>query len=103
MSLDPQAIIRDRRPMPIQIDRPLGDVLRSLREDAGLTKREVARRIVGADGANLANVERYVERWERGARVPTVEDLRMVLDALGFELEIRRKSKRSSKSTDPEK
>lgn len=57
-----------------------GDLIKELRTEKGLSIRELA---------DLAGVNRAtVSRWERGQRVPSVDDFWRLMDALGADTAI---------------
>lgn len=57
-----------------------GDLIKELRTEKGLSIRELA---------DLAGVNRAtVSRWERGQRVPSVDDFQRLMDALGADTAI---------------
>ena len=57
-----------------------GDLIKELRTEKGLSIRELA---------DLAGVNRAtVSRWERGQRVPSVDDFKRLMDALGADTAI---------------
>lgn len=58
----------------------IGTNIRSRREAAGLTQRELAQRLEGVDTTMT------VSRWERGAHAPSGENLEALADALGIEV-----------------
>lgn len=57
--------------------RQVGARIRAARTHAGLTQLELGNR-VGRD-------HRTVHRWEYGARVPSLDDLLLLADALGVQ------------------
>lgn len=58
--------------------REIGERLRAAREGAGLTQLQLGERI-GRD-------HRTIHRWEYAYRIPTLEDLLLIADALGIPL-----------------
>lgn len=59
-----------------------GHTLRDLRNEAGLTQAEVARRV----GIPVTVVSAY----ERGCRQPSLQAASRIIDAIGFEVRFRR-------------
>ncbi|MEU6230002.1 helix-turn-helix transcriptional regulator [Streptomyces sp. NPDC047042] len=57
--------------------REVGARLRAARDHANLTQMELGNR-VGRD-------HRTIHRWEHGYRVPTLDDLLLLADALGIQ------------------
>lgn len=58
--------------------REIGARIRTAREDAGLTQLQLGNRI-GRD-------HRTIHRWEYAIRIPTLEDLLLLADALNVPL-----------------
>lgn len=54
--------------------------IRQIRESAGITQAELARR--------LGVHQPLVARWESGRRMPKVETLQRIADALGLNLQV---------------
>ncbi|MFF6781466.1 helix-turn-helix domain-containing protein [Streptomyces sp. NPDC012510] len=68
-------------PMPDWVHarrREIGERLRAAREDANLTQLQLGERI-GRD-------HRTIHRWEYASRIPTLEDLLLIADALDVPL-----------------
>ena len=64
------------------------DVIRELRNEKGLTLRQLAERANVSDSA--------VSRWENGERVPNVDAYIRIIEALGAEVVIIRKNGRGA-------
>lgn len=64
--------------MASQVSRQIGANLRSARQAAGLTQRQLAEKI-GTDSFQIS-------RWERGANRPQDETLHALIEALGISL-----------------
>ena len=58
-----------------------GELIREARQLAGLTQAEL--------GAKAHTTQSVVSRWERGLEVPRVDTLGRVLQACGFEADLR--------------
>jgi transcriptional regulator with XRE-family HTH domain len=74
--------MRRDRPAPVTLSRiDAGSLIREARELAGLSQAELA--------ARVATTQPVVSRWEKGVDVPRADTLGRILQACGFEADLR--------------
>lgn len=72
----------------IRSKKDLGEFFSELREQTGLTQNDFARLMLLDD----AWAQQRYSRWEVGSHAPPMEDLLRIIEFLGYELIIQRKT-----------